>query len=296
MEIDSILVKVSELWALLKTPLFSIEGANISLTNMLLSIFIIISCIFIGKKLSKVTKFFLDSKGADSGVSDSISKFVRIIIVLIGVLLAIKTLGFSLQSLAALSAVLMVGIGFGLQNIAQNFISGLILLVERPIKVGDIIQIGSTTGRVLEIRVRSTIVQTRDDISIIVPNSKLISEEVTNESFSGSNIRLSITVGVAYGSDLELVKKILKKAADGHPEKLEFPKSDVIFKSFGDSSLDFELRFWTKQIWEQRRMRSDIRFEIAKLFEENNIQIPFPQRDLHIKRGPDEAAHKNDFL
>lgn len=295
MKFDSIMVTASELWALLKTPIFSIQGANISLTNIILSIIIIILCMFIGTKLSKITKFFLDSKGADSGVSDSISKFVRIIIVLIGVLLAIKTLGFSLQSLAALSAVLMVGIGFGLQNIAQNFISGLILLVERPIKVGDIIQIGSTTGRVLEIRVRSTIVQTRDDISIIVPNSKLISEEVTNESFTGSNIRLSITVGVAYGSDLELVKKVLKAAADGHPEKLDYPKSDVIFKSFGDSSLDFDIRFWTKQIWEQRRVRSEIRFEIARLFQENNIQIPFPQRDLHIKRVPEEAAHKNDF-
>jgi small-conductance mechanosensitive channel len=270
-------------WEYIKAPLFKINEANISVNSILLAFFVIFASVKIAKILSSITHRFLTFRQVDSGVIDSIGQFIRITVIIFGIIFSLDVLGFSLTSLAALGAVLMVGIGFGLQNIAQNFISGIIILIERPIKVGDIIEVGSTTGRVLEIRVRSTIVQTRDDVSIIVPNSKIVAEEVINESFLGKKIRLHVEVGVAYGSDLEKVKLLLLEAAKAHPEIIQDPKSDVIFSSFGDSSLDFDLRVWTNQLWEEKRVRSEIRFKIDSLFGENNITIPFPQQDIHIK-------------
>lgn len=286
MDSTQLLNLLSQFWTLVKTPFLELNEANISLVSLTLSLFVVFVSFRVANKLCELSKYFLNSKGADSGVSDSISRFVKIITITLGIILALNILGFSLNSLAAVSAVLMVGIGFGLQNITQNFISGLIILIERPIKSGDIIQVGSTTGRVLDIRVRSTIVQTRDDISIIVPNSKLIAEDVINESFTSSDIRLHINVGVAYGSDLDLVNNILLEVAKEHPEINDYPKSDVIFKDFGDSSLDFDLRVWTSQIWQQKRVCSEVRFAIAKKFKENKVEIPFPQQDIYIKQAP----------
>jgi len=288
METKNYLKVFNDLWGLIQTPFLKLNDAEISVVTLTLAIIIVIISLQLAKKLSHLTKYFLNAKNVDSGVSDSLAQFVKIITILLGIVLSLNTLGFSLNSLAAISAVLMVGIGFGLQNIAQNFISGLIILIERPIKVGDIIQVGTTTGKVLDIKVRSTIVQTRDDISIIVPNSKLIAEEVTNQSFSSSNIRLHIDIGVAYGSDLELVKEILLTVAQNHPEILKDPATDVIFKGFGSSSLDFDLRVWTYQIWEQERVCSEIRFEIDKMFRDKHVQIPFPQQDVYIKQLPQQ--------
>lgn len=271
------------IWNYIKAPLFKVNEVNISVSSIGFSLLIIVLSIKVAKFISKVVNRFLTSRHVDSGVIDSIGQFIKITIVLIGILISLDSLGFSFKSLAAISAVLMVGIGFGLQNIAQNFISGIIILIERPIKVGDIIEVGSTTGRVLEIRVRSTIIQTRDDISIIVPNSKIVAEEVINESFSGKRIRLHIQVGVAYGSDLSKVKALLLEAASNNSEVLTEPKPDVIFSAFGTSSLDFDLRIWTNQLWQEKRLRSEIRFKIDSLFRNNNITIPFPQQDIYIK-------------
>jgi small-conductance mechanosensitive channel len=162
-------------------------------------------------------------------------------------------------------------------------------LIERPIKVGDIIQVGTTSGKVVDIRVRSTILQTRDDISIIVPNSKLISEEVINDSYSGQQIRQHVKVGVAYGSDVEKVKTVLLNSVKSHPLVLQEPTPRAIFENFGESSLDFDLRFWSSDIWTVDQVCSDIRSEIDAQFRKANIQIPFPQRDLHIKNAGAQA-------
>jgi small-conductance mechanosensitive channel len=219
----------------------------------------------------------------DSGVRDSVEKFVRYGILAFGFLFALDNLGISISSLAAIGAILMVGIGFGLQNITQNFISGIILLLERPIKVGDIVTVGSFSGRVVDIRVRSTIIQTRDDISIIVPNSKLVSEEVINDSYSGQKIRRHVKVGAAYGSDVKTVKRLLTEAAMEHESVLKDPPPSVVFEDFGESSLDFDLRFWCSNIWQMEVISSDLRTAIEEKFRAANIQIPFPQRDLHIR-------------
>ena len=193
------------------------------------------------------------------------------------------SVGLNVSSLAAIGAVLMVGIGFGLQNIAQNFISGLILLLERPIRRGDIVSVAGVKGRVKEIRARSTLIETRDDVSIIVPNSQFISEQVINDSFSGNVIREKVDVAVAYGSDTRKVEQVLLEAAEAHSKVQKSPPPRVVFESFGDSSLNFSLRIWISDIWGRDFIMSDIRFDIDHRFRENQIQIPFPQRDLHLK-------------
>jgi small-conductance mechanosensitive channel len=267
---------------LLDAPIIHLNNGKFSLSGLLLSVLIIWGSIKIAKSVGKMTNSALEKKDVDSGIRDSLERFVRYLIIAMGVLFSLDNLGFSISSLAGLGAVLMVGIGFGLQNIAQNFISGIIILIERPIKVGDIIQVGSSSGRVLDIRVRSTIIQTRDEVSIIVPNSKLISEEVVNDSYASQKIRQHIKIGVAYGTEVALVQKTLSLAALSHSQVLKDPPPRVIFTSFGESSLDFDLRFWCSDIWEVDLICSEIRCEIDRLFRIEKIQIPFPQRDLHL--------------
>jgi small-conductance mechanosensitive channel len=285
LEVKNIFDQLKSAWAVLSEPLFQINNSKISLTSLIGSILVIVITIFVSKRVGVFLNHVLKGKGVDSGVRDSIEKFSRYLLIAIGVLFSLDNLGVSINSLAAVGAVLMVGIGFGLQNIAQNFISGIIILIERPIKVGDIIRVGSASGRVIDIRVRSSIIQTRDEISIIVPNSKLISEEVISDSYSGQRIRQHVRVGVAYGTDVEKVKTLLCQAALSQEKVLKDPPPSAIFENFGDSSLDFDLRYWCTDIWMMELTSSDIRCKIDALFKQNQIEIPFPQRDLNFKNS-----------
>lgn len=269
--------------SLLKAPIFQISNTNISIFSLFISFSIIILSFKLARYLGHAVNKALAKRDVDSGIRDSLEKFVRYIIIATSFVFALDIIGVSINSLAAIGAVLMVGIGFGLQNITQNFFSGIIILIERPIKVGDIIRVGSVSGRVIDIYVRSTVIQTRDDISIIVPNSKLVSEEVINESYTGEKIRQHIRVGVSYGSDLEKVSSLLILAAQGNARVLKTPAPIAIFEDFGESSLNFDLRFYCSDIWEMDAICSQIRFEINRLFKEESIEIPFPQRDLHVK-------------
>jgi small-conductance mechanosensitive channel len=282
-ELDSLIEQFKSVLSLLREPIFQINNSKISLSSILISILIVLATFYVAKRASRLLSHALKNKGVDSGVQDSIQKFSYYLMVALGILFSLDNLGVSINSLAAIGAVLMVGIGFGLQNIAQNFISGIIILIERPIKVGDIIRVGNSTGRVIDIRVRSSIIQTRDEVSIIVPNSKLISEEVISDSFSGQRIRQHVRVGVAYGTDVEKVKTVLCLAAQGHDKVLKDPAPNAIFENFGESSLDFDLLFWCTDIWGMEQTSSDIRCRITALFKENNIEIPFPQRDINFK-------------
>lgn len=270
-------------WKYISHPLFEISGNQISVISVILCLIFFAFSIKIGNLTEKFVQRFLDDKDLDSGVKGSISRFTRYAVIIIGALIALDTIGISLQSLAALGAVLMVGVGFGLQNIAQNFISGLIILLERPIKIGDIVRVKGVDGVVIEIGARSTLIHTRDDIAIIVPNSQFISEQVVNESFSGEKIRLHLNIGVAYGSNTAQVKEILMNIASSHKEVLIEPAPTVLFMDFADSSLNFELRVWVKELWTYDNILSDLRFSIAEQFENEKISIPFPQTDLHIK-------------
>ena len=282
-EVKSIGEHLKEVWQVLTVPIFQINNSKISVSSVLISVATIVITVFIARLIGRTIHRGLSSRGVESGVRDSIEKFSRYLIIAVGVLFSLENLGISVSSLAAVGAVLMVGIGFGLQNITQNFISGIIILIERPIKVGDMIHVGAYSGKVVDIRVRSTIIQSSDDVTIIVPNSKLLSDEVVNDSFSGQRIRKHVGIGVAYGTDVEKVKRVLCEAAAGHPKVLADPEPKAIFTNFGDSSLDFDLCFWCTDINEMDVTASDIRTKIDRLFRENKIEIPFPQRDLNIR-------------
>jgi len=208
---DILLDQIKHIWNLLSTPFFELGTSHVSLASLFVVLLIIGVFYAISKIIERGLRRFLENKAIDPGVKGSIERFSRYLVVLIGVFVAVDTIGISLTSIAALGAVLMVGIGFGLQNIAQNFVSGIIILLERPIKQGDIVFVGGVSGRVRDIRVRSTVIETRDDVAIIVPNSQFIAEQVVNDSFSGHKIRKIVKVGVAYGSDVEKVTAILMK-------------------------------------------------------------------------------------
>jgi small-conductance mechanosensitive channel len=279
---DWFLTNFKELFAILNTPLLVMGESKIAFTSIIVAILAILITFKLAKFVAGLVGNALEKRGVDSGVKDSLERFTRYGIIAAGILFSLDSLGFSLNSLAALGAVLMVGIGFGLQNIAQNFISGIIILIERPVKVGDIVKVGSAEGKIIDIRVRSTIILTRDEVAIIVPNSKFVSEEVTNNNFNSNVIRQHLKVGVAYGSDTAKVCQVLNEILDSHPSVLKNPAAVVIFENFGESSLDFDLRFWSEDIWGAERILSDLRFKIDERFREENIQIPFPQRDLHL--------------
>ncbi len=228
------------------------------------------------------------------GIQETISRILHYIIMLIGSFIAIQQIGIDLTTLAAIGAVLMVGIGLGLQNITSNFISALILLFERPVQVSDFVEVGGVQGRIRAIKTRSSIVETLDNVAIIVPNSNFITENVTNWSYRDSKVRIHILVGVSYGADVDLVEKTLLQVGRAHEEVLLNPEPTVQFLEFGDSSLNFDLLVWVNDASRQYIIRSELNFAVVKAFREQGITIPFPQRDLHIQSAiPLEFSQRN---
>jgi len=222
-------------------------------------------------------------KTVDRGVRDAIKKLIHYGIVLVGLLFALSSLGLGLQNFVVLLGAFGVGIGFGLQDIVNHFLSGLILLFERPIKVGDFIVVNEEWGTVTKIGLRSTVVETIDQAEIIVPNSQLIAEKVTNWTLSTRVARLVVPVGVAYGSDVTLVMQILTEVATGHPDAVADPAPSILFMEFGESSLNFEIRVFVRDISSRFGIRSEMLQQIDDRFREAGIEIPFPQRDLHLR-------------
>ena len=220
---------------------------------------------------------FLSRSGMGFGLQESITTITVYLIWAFGVLVALHVFGLNTASLAVAFGALGIGIGFGLQNIVNNFISGIILLFERPIQVGDDVEVNGIWAQVKKINVRSTVVQTYDNAALIIPNADLISNQVTNWSFKDKRIRRKINVGVAYGSDISLVRDTLLQIAEEAPHVLRYPKPDVLFTDFGDSALNFTVRLWT-DVDHMLIVDTDIRFRIDKKFRENNIEISFPQR------------------
>jgi small-conductance mechanosensitive channel len=188
-----------------------------------------------------------------------------------------------LSNLAIIAGAISVGIGFGMQSIVNNFVSGLILLVERPIKVGDWIVVGADQGLVKDIRVRATEIETFDRSSIVIPNSELISNRVLNWTLKERSGRGIIKIGVSYGADVDKVREILLEMADKRREILSYPAPQVVFMDFGASSLDFELRYFLRDIGDVMAVASSVRFELVQRFREEGIEIPFPQRDLNLR-------------
>lgn len=219
----------------------------------------------------------------EEGLQFAMGRITHYIIVTIGIVLAFQFIGIDLSGLAVILGFLSVGIGFGLQNITSNFISGLILLFERPIKVGDRVTVNDTEGDVENINMRSTTIKTLNNISIIVPNSDFISSSVINWSHGDSKIRVDLDIGVSYNSDLDLVLQVLKDIAHSNKEVLDDPEPEVHLREFGDSSWNMKLRVWIPNPKRHYYVRSDINCEIVRKFRENKIEIPYPQRDLHLR-------------
>lgn len=216
----------------------------------------------------------------------SIGTMVKYFLILAGLFSILQTTGIDLSAFGILAGAIGVGIGFGLQNITNNFISGLIILFEQPIKIGDRIEVGDVSGDVIKISARSTMIVTNDNISIIVPNSQFIDSQVINWSHNDRNIRFNFPVGVSYKENPEKVKNVLLQVAKANEGVLSNPSPDVIFEEFGDNSLNFNLRVWTSEyISKPKVLRSLLYYEIFKQFSEEGIEIPFPQRDIHLKSG-----------
>ena len=235
----------------------------------------------------------LARSGLESGLQHSMTSITVYLLWGAGVLVALHAFGLSSTSLTVAFGALGIGLGFGLQNIFNNFISGIILLFERPIQVGDAVEINGTWAEVKKIRFRSTVVQTFDNASLIIPNSEFISSQVTNWSFRDLTLRIKVSVGVAYGSDIERVRSSLLEIAERTDKVLANPRPDVLFSDFGDSALIFVLRVWT-DVDNMLRVGTAIRFEIDRVFREQNIEIAFPQRDIHI-RSSVTAQAANEF-
>jgi small-conductance mechanosensitive channel len=261
----------------------SVGSLNISLKGVVLAGIII----FLTHILNRVGQSIIDEKvlaqkRLERGLKNSILTVVSYLTWGLGLILAMGTLGVNATSLAVVFGAVSIGIGFGLQNIFNNFISGLILLFERPIQVGDYVEVNGLWAEVKKINVRSTIVQTFDNAAVIIPNADFISQQVTNWSFKDARMRRHIDVGVAYGSDTEMVRKTLLEIASEMSDVLKYPRPDVIFMDHADSALLFRLRIWT-HVDNYYSATSAIRFELDKRFRELGIEIAFPQRDIHIR-------------
>lgn len=219
----------------------------------------------------------------DTGTQYTFSRLLHYAIIIISVLVALPVIGFDLSVLTVFAGVAGIGIGFGMRNIASNFISGLIILFERPIKVGDRIKLGDLHCDVEQITIRSTVVRTRNNEHIIIPNSQFIENQVMNWSYGDPKIRQQINIGVAYGSNVMLLERLLLQAAREHEDVMKEPPPRVDFLNFGESSLDFRLLYWIPHPVLRTRVKSALNFRINDLLREHGVEIPFPQRDLHLR-------------
>jgi small-conductance mechanosensitive channel len=268
-----------------ENELFRIGGTPVTIAS-LVSFFVFLALALLASRLlQRALGRVYRRRGIDEGVQYALNRLVHYGVIAMGAFLALDNLGISITALAGLGAILAVGIGFGLQNIAQNFVSGLILLLERPVKKGDFVEVGDTRGTVREIRARATVVTTLNNVDILVPNGQFITEPVVNSTFDDRRVRIGVKVGVAYGSDTQKVKAVLERVASEHQGVLEEPHPLVRFDDFGESSLDFTLLVWLNSPRTEPIVASDLRFAIDRAFRENGIEIPFPQRDLHLRSG-----------
>lgn len=281
---------------ILNYTLFEINNKPITLLSILLFIVVMVAVIQSSRIFNRyILKRMLSTFQIEKSLQFTISRILSYVVITLGAVIAFQFIGIDLSGLAVIFGFLSVGIGFGLQNITSNFISGLILLFERPIKVGDRVMVGETEGDVLDINIRSTTIRSLRNVSIIVPNSEFISSNVVNWSHGDKRIKVYISVGVSYNSDLDTVLKVLKEIAENHPKVLKNPEPSVLFRGFGDSSWDMSLIVWIDNPKEHHDIKSEINCEIVREFRKNEIEIPFPQRDLHL-RSPEKISVLSDQI
>jgi len=286
------LYAVSWTFRLLSAPITQLGGVPISLGSLFKMAGIFFFFWWLSRYLRFLSQRRLERTVAGEAFRSNFSIGVGYLTMAIGIILALKSIGVDFTTLTVLAGVLGIGVGFGLQTISNNLISGIILLLERTVKPGDFIEVGDTSGVVQQVTLRSTVVRTLDNISVIVPNSNFVSNTVINWSHSEKITRGQVSVGVAYQTDTALVRECLLEAAKTTDDVLEYPVPVVFFKEFGDSSLNFELLFWYDEPKTMRRIKSDLLFAVEKILNQRGITIPFPQRDVHMI--PPEDKPKDD--
>lgn len=268
----------------LNLRLFTLQDDPVTIMSVIIFLFFISLFLFLGIFTRKMLRSrVLDRFEIEPGLQYTLSRVTQYIIVVIGFLISFQFVGIDLSSLAVIFGLLSVGIGFGLQNITANFISGLIIMFERPISVGDRVDVGGVEGDVTEINIRSTKIHTLNSISIIVPNSQFVENNVVNYSHGNPTFRLDVEVGVSYSSNLDTVLKALNEVAEEHPKVMKHPKHQVHLTEFGDSAWDMQLRVWIPNVKDRYVLKNELNQEIVRKFKDYDIEIPFPQRDLHFR-------------
>lgn len=274
---------MEKLEKILGFELISIGDFSLSVYN----IFVVALVLVIVKIIVKSFEIFINKKlgdkgGSSEGQGKSILQIIKYLIYILAGFITVKSLGLDVSVVGAFIATLGLGLGFALQDLFKDIISGVIILFEGNVKVGDILEVDGLVGTVKGIKLRTSELRTRDGINMVIPNNKIINENVINWSASSKITRFNVDVGVAYGSDVKLVNQLLLESVETIDGVLKRPNPGVIFNGFGDSSLDFQLWFWSSDPWGIEPIKSQIRTNINDLFIKNNIQIPFPQRDIHI--------------
>jgi small-conductance mechanosensitive channel len=275
--------------AVVDHPFLALGPASISVSVILKSIFLIwLLFLAAGQVTSFLQNRILNRTHIEPNLAFAMMRFTKFFLFGVAVLIVLDTAGVNLSALTIFGGALGIGMGFGLQNIANNLVSGWILLMDRSIKQGDVITVGDSYGWVVRLGARYIVVRTRDGVEKLIPNANLITSEITNWSHSDRAVRLHIKVGVSYDADPFKVRDLLLHVVGNHPRVLKKPQPNVLFVDFGDSSLELEMRIWINDPEEGiESVRSAVRFEIWKAFKENGIQIPYPQRDVHIKSEPE---------
>ena len=275
-------------------PFLKLGGLSVSIFSILYLIGFIVLLYFISNRFKRFLTGRLTTYRVHNPNVDTIISLGYYAILLIGTAIILNSAGLNLGALAVVGGAIGLGLGFGLQNIADNFISGMIIMFERPIKVGDRVDVGEVTGQVLRIGIRSTTVLTNDNISVIIPNSKFVSDQVINWTHSGEIIRLRIPVGVSYDSDPRQVLAVLQKVVTNSPSAHKDRKSDAILDSFGENSINFVLRVWTQDLAKRPGLlRHEINMAIWEAFKTEKIGIPFAQLDVHLKSVPAKELTDN---
>ena len=270
----------------LTSDLFPLGNNAYSVLDLVILLALFTTLFILARSIKQVLRLrVLSLTGLSRAAQETIAVVANYAFVLIGALVLLQIWGLDISSLTVFAGVLGVGVGLGIQGIAKEFVSGLVLIFERPIQAGDFVEVGDLVGTVEHISVRSTEITTLDRVSVILPNSRFLESEVVNWSHRSPISRLRIRVGVAYGSNLEIVRQALLDAANDHTDVLSIPPPNVFFLGFGNSSLDFDLLAWISEPRKQFQIKSDLYFLIYQFFQERGVEIPFPQRDLHVRSG-----------
>ncbi|MEM0998814.1 MAG: mechanosensitive ion channel domain-containing protein [Bacteroidota bacterium] len=271
----------------LNFELFAVDENVFRVVNLLYILLIVTVARLITWTVRSIVKRRLGKlKDVDRGRRYAIVSITRYFVYTLAIILILQASGVNITVLIAGSTALFVGLGLGLQNTFNDIVSGVILLFEGSLEIGDVVEQNGVIGRVIKIGLRTSTIISRDDVAIIVPNSRFVSDEVVNLTHQKSLVRLHLTVGVAYGSDVNLVRELLIKVAAAHPAVVEDPAPKVLFQDFGDSALQFDLLLWTYLSFEAEFTLSDLRFAVDQAFRENAVRIPFPQRDVHLYPPP----------